>query len=506
MADIESGRVNTVVVYKVDRLTRSLRDFAKIVDVFDAQSVSFVSVTQQFNTTTSMGRLTLHMLLSFAQFEREVTGERIRDKIAASKRKGMWMGGFPPLGYDPKDRKLVVNPGEAEAVREIFSRYIELGSVYELKVSLDRDGYVTKRRINKYGRPMGGKMFSRGALYQMLQNRIYRGEIVHRDNTYPGEHEAIVDEDLWNAVQKTRKKNRIEREAATHARSPSLLTGLIYDAAGERMTPTHASRKGKRYRYYVSQSLTTERRANRPTGWRVPARDLEELVCRRVQNFLANESNLFSALETVAPEIKERMRYIAEAGQLAEQWSTLQQARKRVLVRRLVSRVDLNARSVAVAVDVARLPTLLADPGDAAPVTSSWQESAESLTSQHSVVLTASTQIKRAGMEMRLIVEGKDSEARTSPDECLHRLLAQAYRYRGLLMNSRGKTIGQLAAEADVCGSHFTRLLKVSFLSPEIVDSILRDQHPLALNAKRVSRDTDLPVSWLAQSIALNTE
>ena len=196
LADIEAKKIDTVVVYKVDRLTRSLSDFAKIVDVFDAQGVSFVSITQQFNTTTSMGRLTLNMLLSFAQFEREVTGERIRDKIAASKKKGMWMGGNPPLGYDVNDRKLIVNEAEAERVRHIFRRYAALGSVRLLGHELQRDGIVSKTRRSATGEPRGAKPLARGALYLMLQNRIYRGEIVHRESSYPGVHAAIIDEEL----------------------------------------------------------------------------------------------------------------------------------------------------------------------------------------------------------------------------------------------------------------------------------------------------------------------
>src|SRR5215475_13963410 len=193
LADIRAGKVQIIVVYKVDRLTRSLADFAKIVDVLDAHDASFVSVTQQFNTTTSMGRLTLNMLLSFAQFEREIAGERIRDKIAASKAKGMWMGGNVPLGYDVKDRKLIVNEAEAATVRHIYRRYAALGSVLALKEELDRDGVVSKARVDKYGRRLGGKPLARGALYLMLQNRIYHGEIVHKNNSYPGEHAPIID-------------------------------------------------------------------------------------------------------------------------------------------------------------------------------------------------------------------------------------------------------------------------------------------------------------------------
>jgi site-specific DNA recombinase len=214
LADIKAGKVQIVVVYKVDRLTRSLADFAKIVDILDAHNASFVSVTQQFNTTTSMGRLTLNMLLSFAQFEREIAGERIRDKIAASKRKGMWMGGNVPLGYDVRDRKLIVNEPEALTVRLIFRRYAELGSVSLLRAELDRQGTVSKRREGAGGRLTGGQRFSRGALYLMLQNRIYRGEIVHQDTAYPGRHKAIIEPELWQIVEDKLAANRHERSLA----------------------------------------------------------------------------------------------------------------------------------------------------------------------------------------------------------------------------------------------------------------------------------------------------
>jgi len=297
LSNIEAGRVDTVVVYKVDRLTRSLGDFAKIVEVFDNRGISFVSVTQQFNTTTSMGRLTLNMLLSFAQFEREVTGERIRDKIAASKKKGIWMGGLPPLGYDVDDRKLVVNEAETETVRAIFRRYAALGSVRGLKEELDRKGIVSKVRIDRFGRQIGGKPLARGALYLMLQNRIYRGEIVHKDKGYPGQHAAIIPEQLWKEVQERLAANRLERKNGGRAREPSLLAGLIFDASGERMTPTHANKKGRRYRYYVTQSLI---KRGRPTAAdaarRVPAGEVERLVEVRIVSFLKDEGELHGAL------------------------------------------------------------------------------------------------------------------------------------------------------------------------------------------------------------------
>jgi site-specific DNA recombinase len=248
LADIQAGRIDVIVVYKVDRLTRSLADFAKIVEVFDAKGVSFVSVTQQFNTTTSMGRLTLNVLLSFAQFEREVTGERIRDKIAASKKKGMWMGGNPPLGYEAKDRTLVVVESEAQTVRHIFERYVVLGSVRLLKQELDAQGVVSKAWVSTSGRPWGGRSLARGALYLMLQNRIYLGEIVHKDQHYPGEHRPIVNRALWDQAQALLAGNAVDRKIGGGSKSPSLLAGLIFDGDGHRMTPSHAVKAGKRCR------------------------------------------------------------------------------------------------------------------------------------------------------------------------------------------------------------------------------------------------------------------
>ena len=254
MADVAAGKVDIILVYKIDRLTRSLADFAKIVDVLDTAKASFVSITQSFNTTTSMGRLTLNMLLSFAQFEREVTGERIRDKIAASNRKGMWMGGPLPLGYDVENRRLIVNPTEAELVRQIYQRYLELGSVVELADDLNAKGYKTKVQPRASGPHRGGCAFRRGTLYHLLSNPIYRGKIVHKGEVYPGEHEAIVPEDLFEAVQDKLRAKASGTSRRLKGQQPSLLTGILEDSAGRAMTPSHASKgKAKRYRYYVTR-------------------------------------------------------------------------------------------------------------------------------------------------------------------------------------------------------------------------------------------------------------
>jgi site-specific DNA recombinase len=254
LADIRAHRINVIVVYKVDRLTRSLADFAKLVELFDAHGVSFVSVTQQFNTTTSMGRLTLNVLLSFAQFEREVTSERIRDKIGASKRKGLWVEGVVPLGYQAKDRKIAVVEEEAKTVRHIFRRYLDLGSLNLLLADLRTTGVKTKVRSLSNGRIIGGIPFTRGPLAAFLRNRFYVGEVSYRGELFPGEQTAILDRALFDAVQ-TKLDQQRTNYAKARQQSDSLLMGRIFDDCGNRMTPSYAVKKGVRYRYYISASL-----------------------------------------------------------------------------------------------------------------------------------------------------------------------------------------------------------------------------------------------------------
>ena len=266
LEDIEAGRVDVVIVYKIDRLTRSLMDFSRIVEVFDRHEVSFVSVTQQFNTTTSMGRLMLNVLLSFAQFEREVTSERIRDKIAASKKKGMWMGGPVPMGYRAQEKRLVIEPTEADTVRQLFSLYIETGSVRRLKDEADKLGLVTPRRRYRNGHS-GGRPFSRGHLYWLLTNPVYAGQVQHQGKTWPGQHESIIARHLWDKVQ-----SQLSGQAQSHTRSgrKSLLAGLLFDETGDRLTPSHAVKGGRRYRYYISHRLMDAGRRDE-AGWRLPA-------------------------------------------------------------------------------------------------------------------------------------------------------------------------------------------------------------------------------------------
>ena len=292
LADLGQGLVDVIVVYKIDRLTRSLADFARIVETLDRQGASFVSITQQFNTTTSMGRLTLNVLLSFAQFEREVTGERIRDKIAASKRRGMWMGGNLPLGYDVRDRELVVNEAEAVTVRYLFQRYAELGTVSALMSETRRRGIVSKLWTSSTGKTRGGAAYSRGALYYLLRNPIYVGRIAHRGATYTGLHPPIVPQDLWDRVQAMLTDSRQGQARANGSSEPSALSGLLYDDRGNRMSPSHVRKvDGRRYRYYVSQALLQGRPESAGTVRRVSAHAIEALVERAVAQALPKDQS-----------------------------------------------------------------------------------------------------------------------------------------------------------------------------------------------------------------------
>ena len=427
LADIADAKVDVVVVYKIDRLTRSLFDFAKIVEAFDARGVSFVSITQQFNTTTSMGRLTLNVLLSFAQFEREVAGERIRDKIAASKKKGMWMGGLPPLGYDVRDRKLVVNEEEANTVLHIFRRYVELRSVRALKAELDAAGIRSKHRTFADGTVYGGHKLSRGALYLMLQNRIYRGEITHKGNAYPGEHKAIVDKALWDKVEAVLAENRVDRTTGADAKYPSLLAGLVFDDSGERLTPTHAVKKGTRYRYYVSRSLITGTAKGDSQGRRIPAGNLETLVIGRLRAFLADEGALLSAITETEQNGAQQRRLIARGRQISGEFPTLTPDAIRSILLTLVSRIDIKAEHVEIRVYRHRLHDLIQarslEPFLADPTPASHPGDI--------LTLKVNAQLQRVGREMKLVVHNAEDRAacrsRFASDRCSRARLSRAF-------------------------------------------------------------------------------
>lgn len=350
LADVEDGRIDVVVVYKIDRLSRSLGDFAKIVDLFDAHGVTFVSVTQQFNTTTSMGRLTLNILLSFAQFEREVTGERIRDKLAASKAKGMWMGGVPPLGYDVQDRKLVINEPEAMLVRDIFTRYAEHGSAAQLVRELQIEGHTTKAWVTQGGRHRIGKTIDQQYLFAMMRNRLYLGEISNHGQSYPGQHQAIISRELWDAVHAIIEKRKIGPRVK-HTENPALLTGLLYAPDGQRLLPSHTTKKnGRRYRYYVPylekrQSAGASAQAGRRSMGPLPAAEIERAVLTQVHQVLQAPEMIIAVWQAgMASHERAAMdepSIVVAMRQISAVWEHLFPAEQNRIMRLLIERVQL---------------------------------------------------------------------------------------------------------------------------------------------------------------------
>jgi len=358
LADIESGRVDVVVVYKIDRLSRSLMDFARLVDVFERNEVTFVSVTQQFSTTTSMGKLTLNILFSFAQFEREVIGERIRDKFAASRKKGMWMGGWAPLGYRVENRRLIIDEVEAEKVRWIFTRYVQTGSVTTVVKELTTEGFV-----NRYGQTL-----DKGRLYKLLNNRVYVGDAMHKGTAYPGEHEGIISQPLWERVHATMAEGARSKAGRTRAQTPALLKGIIFDADGRAMSPSH-TRKGQRlYRYYVSQSVirgigTTDLAGHPDIVTRVPAGDVEAAVMDQLRLMLRSPEIIVATWRAARPDLPDLTE--AEVCDALDRfdplWDELFPAEQTRIVRLLVDRVNIAATGIDIRLHVEGLGTLFAE-------------------------------------------------------------------------------------------------------------------------------------------------
>lgn len=458
--EIKDRKIDVVVVYKVDRLTRSLADFAKLVELFDAHGVSFVSVTQQFNTTTSMGRLTLNVLLSFAQFEREVTAERIRDKVAASKKKGIWMGGPVPLGYDVVDRKLIVNETEAKTVGALFDLYAELGSVRALKEEADRRGLVTKRRMSTTGRVTGGKPFSRGNLYALLSSPIYKGDLPHKGDSHPGQHDAIIDPETWERVQRRLKENAVDRRTGRNASSPSLLTGLVYDETGDLLTPSHATKKGRRYHYYVSHRLL-QGDVSDGSGWRLQAKTLENVVLKLVIDHLQR-----TGIDLPNESVPAKADALCGNDFLA----------KRITLQRLVHRIDLTPSEILI-----RLK-------DTQP---------HSIDAEGSFIRKPIT-LRRRGVERRIVIEGIDTQAR-EPDQALCRLIGQARVWMRQLASGEMPSVDALGARENRHPADVSRVLQLNFLAPDIVEAILDGRQPIELNTQMLMRLGTLPADWHAQ-------
>jgi len=478
MKDIEAGRIDIVVVYKVDRLSRSLLDFAKLVEAFDRTNVSFVSVTQSFNTTNSMGRLTLNMLLSFAQFEREVTAERIRDKIAASKARGMWMGGNPPLGYKPHGRTLTIVEEHAEIVRRIFAYYLDLGNVRLAVGELAREGIFAPERTATTGRMTGGRPFTRGQIYKLLSNPIYIGEIHHKGQVHDGKHEAIIDRVTWDSAQQMLAANLQGERSGSRAQSPSLFAGRIFDQHGEPLVAAHACKGKVRYRYYVSRLLQHAPDAPHAEGLRIPALEIEAAVIQILAGALDDPLALLA--QAGMPLESNRLRMFLKQ---AEQLVASIRGKQRDTIRDLVAKVTVQPHEISVELSVTALGTALAveHPAD----------------TQTSIPLISPIRLTRTGRAIRLVQRDGRLVSQAKLDPGLVELLRKGRSWWQQLQTGT-IDIATIAREEKVNDSWVSRLVRLNFLAPAIVEAILAGTQPASVNATAL-RTANLPVDWNEQ-------
>ena len=490
LEEVKAGRVNVVVVYKIDRLTRSLMDFSRIVEIFDRHEVSFVSVTQQFNTSTSMGRLTLNMLLSFAQFEREVTAERIRDKIAASKQKGMWMGGLAPLGYDAIDRKLVINEEEAVTIHWLFATYLEVGTVRKLKAAADARGIVSKRRVSGKTGTYGGVPLSRGILYRILSNPIYKGCVRHGKKVYPGQHAAIIDDDTFEKVKTHLNDQASNRRSESNVTQPHLLTGILYDDIGDRLSPTHAATRGKRYRYYISHRLMQADRQEKD-GWRIPADQIEAIVKKQISQLLNSQIRLMDMYKLQNTDTASIQQLAASGRELTERLKTANKEEQRQLLQSILSRITLQPDAIIMEIKTNGLAEALILQTDDA-----------STSATDPAIITLPIRLRRRGVETKLVLT-TDPQTTSSPDPGLIRLIAQAHYFLEHLTNGAARTITDLAAITGTNPTEISRILPFAFLAPDITRTILEGRHPVELTARHLSRIEHLPTTWKDQRLAL---
>jgi len=475
LAEVDAGRVKVIVVYKVDRLTRSLADFAKIVEVLDRSKASFVSVTQAFNTTTSMGRPTLNVLLSFAQFEREVTGERIRDKIAASKRKGMWMGGPVPLGYDVRDRKMIANAAEANTVRHMFESYLAHGSLVDTAEALAAEGVVGKRREMSSGKVVGAQPLDRGGLAHLLRNPLYIGKVRHRGTTFDGEHAGIVAPAVWEAVQARLDANLAAPSVRTHTQHRSLLAGIAFDGLGRRLSPSHAVSRGRRFRYYIThRGAVTD---NQPQ-WRLPAHDLERAVAAALGGWL-DHADATAAEQAPDLDAADYATIARTARRLAIGVRDGDPAERRDAIRALVARVEVGEAAIAITL---RWNAIVGDAHPLAAATAS---------------ITAPVSKVRRGTDVRLVIGGADPAANRDPR--LVKLMVDARVSYERLIASTAASLDELAAECGHSRKHLSRLLRLATLAPDIVAAILDGRQPAQLSRIVLLEAADLPIDWIEQ-------
>lgn len=482
LSDIEAGKVDIILLYKIDRLTRSLSDFAKIVEILDRKGASFVSITQSFNTTTSMGRLTLNMLLSFAQFEREVTGERIRDKIYASKRKGIWMGGPVPLGYDVVERKLVVNEAEAEQVRAIMQMYLTVSSVPELVEILARNGSMTKIQQRKDGGPRGGVHFKRGNLYHLLSNRIYRGMTVHKGEAFAGEHEAIVSEELWNQVQAKLLKQGQGGSSRKVSPRTGVLAGLIYDGEGRAMVLTHTQKGNRRFHYYANRYETL----GDSSASRVSARDIENIVVDQLSQTLASGNKVQSMLLDGSYTSEQLHNIISRCSKLASELSSSKYAKKQELLRNVLNRIDLHDDRLVIGIDNRGLLNIIRADNTVQPTPTNLTIDREAIR-------------LRRGKALRLVIPAPTSESDIQMrDEKLISLIAESRTLMAQITANPNKSIPTLAAEQGRCRVRMMKVAKLACLAPDIVTAIVQGRQPVKLTPGKLLA-VDLPIAWADQ-------
>ncbi len=470
MVDVDEGRVDQIVVYKIDRLTRSLADFAKLVERLDAAEASFVSVTQSFNTATSMGRLTLNVLLSFAQFEREVTAERIRDKIAASKKKGLWMGGYVPLGYEASGRTFTINTSEAETIRTLFALYEDHRAISLVAREAERLGLRSKRYVTQSGRDQGGKVMSRGHIHKILTNPLYIGRIAHKGATFEGQHPAIIEADKWERVQAIlTEQSAAPRGQCNSGRPMSPLAGKLIDISGERLTPVHTQKAGRRYYYYISQSLKTAAAPKQNSnGWRFPARALEDRINAAVRKHLRT-----AILRGLVPDADPKL--------VSDMITKIDQADFDTLT--LIERVRIGRDRLRVTVDPGRLWTAFEVPAiDADPELLNFE---------------APFTLRRRGVETKLLLDG-DAIPR---DETLLRNIAKGHAF--LDMITSGRSVQQIAEAHDLSVRRVQQTVEFAFLSPDVVRLVVEGRQPVSLTADWCLKH-EIPVDWTAQSQQFN--
>lgn len=491
---VRAGEIDVIVIYKIDRLTRSLTDFARMAESFDKHNVSFVSVTQQFNTTTSMGRLMLNVLLSFAQFEREITGERIRDKIAASKRKGMWMGGNPPMGYDVRDRQLVVNETDAATIRRVFALYLEVGSVPPLLERLATEGIRTARRYSVKGNHHGERPFTRGHLYKLLTNPIYIGRVPHKDTSHPGQHPRIIDKTLWDAVQAQMATNvqgpRARRRRAQQ--DTSLLAAIMVTASGTSFIDTHANKGSRRYRYYVEQHDDTDR-----APVRLPARDIESAVTHTVVEFLRDRSALLAGLGNLD---RAEVKTAAERGAaLAEQIADARTAERTIILRPLLLKVTYREDALKIELRGSGLHEALGvgQTGHAAG-DNYWAEDAKN------VVLSSPLTARRRGRQLKLVLGGEVHEPNVDPT--LVTAISRAHCWAQSLVTGGVGSITEIARQEGVSLTYVAQLLPLGFLAPSLVAAILSGHQPATLTADHLIRREKISPRWADQLRSLTHE